>query len=1165
MNPAQPSFYITGGTLTLEADSYLERAADKELLAALRAGEYCFVLNARQMGKSSLSVRVMQQLSEEGVQTVFVDLQKFGGANVTPEQWYLSLLSEVGRSLGLRREFLVYWKEHEGYTLTRRFFGALREVALEQIETSIVIFVDEIDATRSLPFSTDEFFAAMREFYNTRIQDPASGRITFCLVGSALPSDLIQDRRTSPFNIGERIELRDFTEEEIRPLAEGLDGPNTPAVLQRVFYWTNGHPYLTQSLCAEIEANDSIQTPKGVDRVVERLFFEAQARERNINLADVANRILGSPGEGQTEEEYRAETLDLYRKVLRGQEVVDDEADRRGGVLKLSGVTRSVDGYLRLRNRIYERVFDRQWVQESLPDAEVRRQKAAYRRGLLRMASVAALVLAIIGTLAGVAARNARRAESNAMEAKLEAQRADVAAYEARRERDRAKHQLYIADMNLAQKAYEENNLALVLELLEQHREAPERGIEWRYLWRQCRLDLHTLIGHTRWVDRVAFSPDGRWIVTTSGDQTAKVWEAQTGRELRTLQGHTGTIIGVAFSPDGHRIVTGSGDQTAKVWEAQTGRELLTLQGHAGPVSAVAFSPDGRWIVTGSYDQTVKVWEAQTGRELRTLRGHTARVIGVAFSPDGRKIVTGSWDQTAKVWEAQTGRELLTLQGHTAGVGAVAFSPDGRWIMTASNDNTAKVWEAQTGRELRTLRGHTGWLTSVAFSPDGSRIVTGSSDNTVKVWEAQTGRELLTLQGHTGPVLAAAFSSDGHWIVTGSYDRTVKVWEAQTGRELRTLRGHTARVIGVAFSPDGRKIVTGSWDQTAKVWEAQTGRELLTLQGHTAGVGAVAFSPDGRWIMTASNDNTAKVWEAQTGRELRTLRGHTGWLTSVAFSPDGSRIVTGSSDNTVKVWEAQTGRELLTLQGHTGPVLAAAFSSDGHRIVTASEDGTTKVWESASEQQITAWRQDQQRMAQLKDAGLARVEKEAARRQRILADSKTEEGSIKRWLLLGPIPIAPGQTGEQALDHTQLPGEAHLQPRAGDKVHLKGHPFTWQELQLKEFLIDLNSVLEPKSDRVVAYAVSYVRSDREQESLQIRMGSENQAKIYLNGKKVFRRAYIGGCNPDDCIIEDITLRQGVNRVVFKVVNGGGGAWQGCLRFTDGAGNPVEGLQIQLYP
>ncbi|MCC6446017.1 MAG: AAA-like domain-containing protein [Armatimonadetes bacterium] len=181
-------FFITGGTLPLQAASYIERAADKELLSALRSGDYAFLLNARQMGKSSLAVRVIAQLSDQGIRTVFLDLQKFGGANVTPDQWYVSLLSEIGRTLACRRELLAYWQANGSYTLVHRFFEALREVVLESLTSPLVMLLDEIDTVRSLPFSTDEFFAGIRECYNARVHNPVYDRLTFCLVGSALGS-----------------------------------------------------------------------------------------------------------------------------------------------------------------------------------------------------------------------------------------------------------------------------------------------------------------------------------------------------------------------------------------------------------------------------------------------------------------------------------------------------------------------------------------------------------------------------------------------------------------------------------------------------------------------------------------------------------------------------------------------------------------------------------------------------------------------------------------------------------------------------------------------------------------------------------------------------------------------------------------------------------------
>ena len=293
---APASYYVVSGTLPLDSKSYVTRQADKDLLSTLLAGEYCFVLNSRQMGKSSLAVRTMAKLQEAGYRAVFLDLTKIGGTNVTPEQWYIGLLSETGRALGLRREFLEYWKENLEYSLVQRYIGAMHDVALARITSPVVLFIDEIDAVKSLSFSTDEFFAAIRECYNRRVQEPEYGRLSFALVGSATASDLIQDTRTSPFNIGKRIELKDFTFVECRPLAEGtigLIGRIAPTgasqrMLKRVFYWTNGHPFLTQAICAEIagalsvatpnparRANTQHLTPKLVDRVVASMFFEA--------------------------------------------------------------------------------------------------------------------------------------------------------------------------------------------------------------------------------------------------------------------------------------------------------------------------------------------------------------------------------------------------------------------------------------------------------------------------------------------------------------------------------------------------------------------------------------------------------------------------------------------------------------------------------------------------------------------------------------------------------------------------------------------------------------------------------------------------------------------------------------------------------------------------
>jgi WD40 repeat protein len=285
------------------------------------------------------------------------------------------------------------------------------------------------------------------------------------------------------------------------------------------------------------------------------------------------------------------------------------------------------------------------------------------------------------------------------------------------------------------------------------------------------------------------------------------------------LEGHTRSVESVSFSPDGKKVVTGSWDDTARIWDAESGKELVKLEGRTGDVWSVAFSPDGKKVVTGSEDRTARIWDAESGKELAKLEGHTDRVRSVSFSPDGKKVVTGSDDRTVRIWDAESGKELAKLEGHTSRVESVAFSPDGKKVVTGSTDMTARIWDAESGKELAKLEGRTGDVWSVAFSPDGKKVVTGSEDRTARIWDAESGKELAKLEGHTKCVNSAAFSPDGKKVVTGSEDKTARIWDAESGKELAKLEGHTRSVESVAFSPDGKKVVTGSEDKTARIWD----------------------------------------------------------------------------------------------------------------------------------------------------------------------------------------------------------------------------------------------------------------------------------------------------------------------------------------------------------
>jgi tetratricopeptide (TPR) repeat protein len=441
------SFYVTGGTLRRDAPSYVERGADRALYEELLAGNFCYALTSRQMGKSSLMVRTAARLRESGAAVAVLDLTAVG-QNLSPEQWYDGLLTRLGQQLGLEDELEDFWLDNERQGPLQRFARALVEIVLARQEGRVIIFVDEIDAVRSLPFSTDEFFAAIREFYNRRTEQPELARLTFCLLGVATPSDLIRDARTTPFNIGRRIELTDFNEDEARPLVHGFgrDERTGEALLRRVLYWTGGHPYLTQRLCLAVAEDASVTSAAGVDRLCEELFLSNRARERDDNLLFVRDRLL----RGETD---RAALLDLYARLRRGRRVPDDETDPLVRALRLSGIARAERGLLKVRNRIYEHVFDLAWVIANMPDAELRRQRAAYRRGVLRAAGVAAIVLVLIAALAVVAlsqrnraVEEARRADLNARQREAALKELSAALEESKRQRAYAEEQKNLAE-----------------------------------------------------------------------------------------------------------------------------------------------------------------------------------------------------------------------------------------------------------------------------------------------------------------------------------------------------------------------------------------------------------------------------------------------------------------------------------------------------------------------------------------------------------------------------------------------------------------------------------------------------------------------------------------------------------------------------------------------
>jgi hypothetical protein len=367
---AEPTFaydYQVGGSLPPNALTYVIRQADDDLYQGLRAGQFCYVLNSRQTGKSSLRVRTMQRLQESGIACVVIDLTAIGTRDISPEQWYAGVIDSIVSSLELFDSFDLeeWWINHSHLSNIQRFSKFIEEILLKLISKDLVIFVDEIDNILRLNFNSDEFFTFIRKCYDSRAENPDYRRLTFALLGVATPTDLIQDKRCSLFNIGRATELSGFQLQEAQPLALGLAkvASNPQAVLQAVLDWTGGQPFLTQKVCQFIRlANSPIATgseQKWVENLVRsRILYNWEAQDEPEHLRTIRSRLLHS-----TQPTLRL--LELYQQILQhGEIVANDTPEQRE--LRLSGLVVKQDGKLKVYNRIYQSIFQLAWVEEAL-------------------------------------------------------------------------------------------------------------------------------------------------------------------------------------------------------------------------------------------------------------------------------------------------------------------------------------------------------------------------------------------------------------------------------------------------------------------------------------------------------------------------------------------------------------------------------------------------------------------------------------------------------------------------------------------------------------------------------------------------------------------------------------------------------------------------------
>lgn len=824
--------YQVGGSLKLDAPTYVERRSDTELFQALSQGEFCCVFNSRQMGKSSLRLRVLQRLRQAGMSCATLDLTMIGSETVTPQQWYKGVMVSLLRSLDLLGQFPFkqWWQERIDLPVLQRLTQLIEEVILVRIpEAKIFVFIDEIDSILSLDFPLDDFFALIRYCYNQRPENPNYERLTWALFGVATPSDLIQDVSRTPFNIGRSIDLKGFSLEESLPLTQGFrDRVEDPQMmLSEILEWTGGQPFLTQKVCRLVRdslRDQSLFLSSGgeatfIETVVRSQIIENwESNDQPEHLKTIRDRLL--------RDKHRAnQLLGLYQNILEGSVNLSGYSSEPIHLL-LSGLVIKHRGCLQIYNRIYQEIFDMDWVQRSLDQlrpyaVSLREWLASYKQDSSRLLRGEALKQAQVWAMGKNLSdldyqflSASQELDKREMQRELESQRLQEVEGRLVEKRKKINFQIHLllclfallisvsglgtfSFLQYRQASLTQlraiNRTAQILLSVHRHLDALQEALWSQYrlqnLWlrdpkwereshhtlQQTLVEItdlqpslkHQWMGHLETAKIVGWRANGQ-ILTTGSEGLLKYWQPDGSLSHSVLLAEDVTAI--AFNAQTQQMVSGKASGDIILTQEESGSPVQ-IRGHGTPIQTLTFDWGGAvFASTATQDTQVKVWDKQ-GRLLHIL-SHPVGVKDLVVGSEG--VVTLAGDDQLRYWSQQGGliqAVSLDLKESTR----VAISPEAQWVAVGYQDGAIQLRDRQ-GKALRSIQGHTTPVTWIRFSPDGERILAADSAGKVTIWSLE-GHLLLSLDEGETPLSDLGLGPKGRFLITAGSNGVLSRWD----------------------------------------------------------------------------------------------------------------------------------------------------------------------------------------------------------------------------------------------------------------------------------------------------------------------------------------------------------------------------------------------------